>query len=678
MRFSGRPRGFCERIDTGQLEKPAVLNAYQSTLPCELDKRSLDAIEAHWSHIHQMLLAAAKSSCGVSNRQQGHWVSSQSLEFIDARRHIPARSEHNETRKELRVKVRASLKRDRESWWSHRASEMEMAAALRNHHFSPATDRPTPWAAPLDPPSRSEVEHEIKLLKLNKAAGPDDLPPALFKFGGPALVDDLHELLVRLWEQETVPTDWSRSVIVPVFKGGSRSECGSHRGISLISIASKLLTSVIIHRLTGTRESQIREEQAGFRRGRGYIDHIFTVRQLLEYLHIYWRPTVVVFLDIKGAFDSVDRRALWDSLLRKDVLEKYVNIIRALYARSTRRVRAYGKLSSPFIISSCVRQGCPLSPFLFNFAVDKVMEIAFTRHDFEGVDLLPGERLLDLEYADDIALTCESSQTCQAALDRLALAVRQFGLCFAPSKCKAFLQDWSGPPPTLTLGGDQLEVVQKFSYLGSCISASGLRMRTNRIAKARGAFANLRHLWRRRDITLALKGRVYNAAVRSILLYGCETWPLKAADLKRLVTFDHRCLRNLAHIWWEHRVSNERIRRLVYGTGKGNEPLSTVISRIRLRWLGHVLRMPAHRLARRALFAGRGCGWKKSRGGQALNWSRGMKALTSELSSVRASRLPGWGPKDDEHVWLDTLADMARSRPQWRSCYEFLCPTPSS
>ncbi|CAH8543079.1 unnamed protein product [Dicrocoelium dendriticum] len=281
--------------------------------------------------MQQALLAAGKSSCGMSNRQHEHWVSSQSLELIDARRHITTGSEHNETRKELRAKLCASLKKGRESWWSRRATEMEMAAALGNHRelfrliretgsrrpgvsetirdesgqpihnlskrlerwaehferqfnrselldFSPTSDRPAPWVVHLDPPSRSEVEHEIKLLKLNKAAGPDDLPPALFKFGKPALVDDLHELLVKLWEQETVPTDWSRSVIVPIFKEGSRSECGSHRGISLISITSKLLASIILHRLTGTRESQIREEQAGFRRGSGCIDHIFTLR----------------------------------------------------------------------------------------------------------------------------------------------------------------------------------------------------------------------------------------------------------------------------------------------------------------------------------------------------------------------------------------------------------------
>ncbi|CAH8442995.1 unnamed protein product [Dicrocoelium dendriticum] len=404
-----------------------------------------------------------------------------------------------------------NLSKRLERWAEHFEKQFNR---LELFDSSPASDRPAPGTVLSDPPSRSEVKREIGLLKLNKAAGPNDLPPALFKFGGSALVEALHELLVKLWEHQTVPTDWSRSVIVPIFKGGSRSECGNHGGISLISIASKLLASIILHRLTGARESQIREGQAGFRRGRGCIDHIFTLRQSLEHRHTYWRPTVVLFLDIKEAFDSVGRCALWNCLLRKGVPEKYVNIIQALYARSTGRMRAYGKLSPPFNISSGVRQGCPLSPFLYNFAIDEVMEIAFTGHDLEGVELLPGERRLDLEYADDIALICDSSQTCQAALDRLALVDSRFGPCFAPSKCKAFLQDWQRSPPALTLGGDQLEVVQKFSYLGSCISALGIEDEiTNRIAKARIAFANLRHLWRRRDIIPALQGRVYNAAI---------------------------------------------------------------------------------------------------------------------------------------------------------------------
>ncbi|TNN07774.1 hypothetical protein EWB00_007528, partial [Schistosoma japonicum] len=78
-----------------------------------------------------------------------------------------------------------------------------------------------------------------------------------------------------------------------------KSSCDNHRGISLTNIVSKLLASIILRRLTRAREEQTRENQAGFRPGRGCIDHIFTLRQVLEHRHTFRRPTIVVFLDLK-------------------------------------------------------------------------------------------------------------------------------------------------------------------------------------------------------------------------------------------------------------------------------------------------------------------------------------------------------------------------------------------
>ena len=72
-------------------------------------------------------------------------------------------------------------------------------------------------------------------------------------------------------------------------------------------VITKLLASIILNRLTPARENQIREQQAGFRPGRGCIDHIFTLRQYLEHRNIFCRHTIAVFLDLKAAFDSVDR-----------------------------------------------------------------------------------------------------------------------------------------------------------------------------------------------------------------------------------------------------------------------------------------------------------------------------------------------------------------------------------
>ena len=86
-------------------------------------------------------------------------------------------------------------------------------------------------------------------------------------------------------------------------------------------------------------------------------------------------------------------------------------------------------------------------------------------------------------------------------------------------------QEWNTPEPPLNLNGVGLDMVDHFTYLGSCLSKGGsIGSEINaRINKARIAFANLLHLWRRNDVSLPVKGRVCNAAVRSVLLYGYET-----------------------------------------------------------------------------------------------------------------------------------------------------------
>ena len=132
-----------------------------------------------------------------------------------------------------------------------------------------------------------------------------------------------------------------------------------------MNVASKVLSGLILRRLTGHREGQIRENQAGFRPGRGCIDHIFALRQILELRHSFQQPTMVVLLDLKSAFDSVDRQALWQCLSVKGVPPKFLNILKALYAHPRGRVRVYGRLSPEFSTSSGVRQGCS-SPLYFS------------------------------------------------------------------------------------------------------------------------------------------------------------------------------------------------------------------------------------------------------------------------------------------------------------------------
>ena len=186
------------------------------------------------------------------------------------------------------------------------------------------------------------------------------------------------------------------------------------------------------------------------------------------------------------------------------------------------------------------------------------MRNSLTEHETVGVDLVMGERLCDLEYADDVVCFYDTAESAQLILDRLTGAIIPFGVCFAPSKCKVMYQDWDSSEPSLNLNGVRLDGVDHFTYLGSCLSEDGGigSEISARISKARMTFANLFHLSRKNDVSLPVEGRVYNAAVRCVLLYRCETWPLQQQDVHRLEVFDHRCLRQLAKVGWSDRVNN--------------------------------------------------------------------------------------------------------------------------
>ncbi|KAA3677273.1 uncharacterized protein DEA37_0014771 [Paragonimus westermani] len=123
--------------------------------------------------------------------------------------------------------------------------------------------------------------------------------------------------------------------------------------------------------------------------------------------------------------------------------------------------------------------------------------------------------------------------------------------------------------------------------------------------------------------------------------------------------FDHRCLRHLAHIKWADRVSNAAVRRRVFRNVRDARSIGQVVTLHSLRWLGHVLRMPAERLPYRALYTEGTSDWVKPRGGQATTWSGNMKTMTAPLSKVGRHRLPGWGPRDHSNCWLQTLSEMA-------------------
>ena len=132
-------------------------------------------------------------------------------------------------------------------------------------------------------PTVSETVKAIKLLSSGKAPGSDAIPAEIYKAGGPPVAEKLTEVFHIMWRKEAIPQEFKDATIIHLFKRtGNPQVCDNHRGISLLSIAGKILARVLLNRLNEHLERSGLSTSVDSGKNRGTIDMIFTARQLQE------------------------------------------------------------------------------------------------------------------------------------------------------------------------------------------------------------------------------------------------------------------------------------------------------------------------------------------------------------------------------------------------------------
>ena len=303
---------------------------------------------------------------------------------------------------------------------------------------------------------------------------------------------------------------------------------------------------------------------------------------------------------------------------------KITALFQGLYADAESCVRVNGKDSSYFTINSGVRQACVAAPDLFNCVIDHLMTRVCER--VPGVSF--GEyNLSDLEYAKDTAALTEDLPTLVLALDTFAEEAAKLGLKINWDKTELMHVGDGEDPQPLIYDGIEVKFVPKFKYLGSILTKTGdLKPEVDRRrALATSAMQSLsRPLWRHRHISRRTKLRVYNASVLSILLYGAETWAITKSMENRIDGFDSRSLRRIEHIHWSQHVTNEEVRRRTQ-----QPPATSLIAMRRVRWYGHLLRLPPDHPTKALLdFNPAEHGWRRPRGAPRTRW---LDVVASDL-----------------------------------------------
>ena len=341
---------------------------------------------------------------------------------------------------------------------------------------------------------------------------------------------------------------------------------------------------------------------------------------------------------------------MWQILRHYAIPAKLTSLIKNSYKDMSCQVVHQGKPTRKFEVSTGVRQGCLLSPFLFLLAIDWIMNKT-TEGAKNGIQWTLWSQLEDLDFADDIALLAHNHQQIQDKTTRLRTISSQVGLDIHPEKTQVIKMNTLSTAP-VSLDGSNLEEVQSFTYLGSKIDRLGGTDADvkARIGKARTAFTLLRNIWKSRQLNTKTKLRFFNSNVKSVLLYGSETWRTTKNNIRKVQTFINGCLRKILGIFWPETINNNDLWQRTEQLEAEEE-----IKRRKWRWIGHTLRKPPTNITRQALT------WnpqgRRKRGRPRNSWRRDLEAEARQTG----------------HSW-NQLEKLAQDRTRWRAAVGGLRP----
>ena len=307
---------------------------------------------------------------------------------------------------------------------------------------------------------------------------------------------------------------------------------------------------------------RLRKEQAGFRPGRGTVEQIFIVHNILEQSMSGMLPHTFILLTLRRRLTVEDHESIGDS---RQADRNGEGAVRWIHVCSDQRRRNNGQIPSG--------HRCEAGMFHVGIPVSTGHQVGDEEDGGRTEDFT---RLLeDIDYTDDLLLLTSRVDHMQEKTARLEENAGRVGLKLNPQKCK-WMKVNSRNSEGLRVRDSLVEEVNSFTYLEAQVTRDkgGTLDIKRRTALAYASFNRVNKIWSTRVISRNTKVTLFKTLVLSVLLYSCDTWKLTKGEEKKLDTFQAKCFRRMLRIRWQQHVKNKEVLEMA-----GAEPISVKVRR---------------------------------------------------------------------------------------------------
>ena len=449
----------------------------------------------------------------------------------------------------------------------------------------------------------------LNYLKIIKAAASDRIKNEMIRHSIDSMCSVYIKLFNLILKSGIFPDTWCVGSLTPIFKNGDISDTNNYRGICVSSCLGKFFTLILNRRLLNyvQQHSLLHNSQIGFMPGNRTTDHIFSLRTIVDrYVKDVSRGKIYAcFIDFKKAFDSVWHVGLLMRLQDYNINGHFYNLIKSLYSKSKCFIKLGSKRTKTFDYTRGVRQGCILSPLLFNLYLNE-LSVQLDRTPRSDPIILPNSnKLTSLLYADDLVLLSKSKEGLQNCINTVSEFCNKWHMNVNEKKSKIMIFSKKTCKkvnhPSFTCNKNKLDVVSEFTYLGVKLSSTGnfiAHLNQSR-EKALHAFFKLTQIADFKELKPKQANKLFDSMIAPILTYGCEVWG--AYQKQNFDNWDKSQTEKVHLRFCKYYLGiNRKASNIASRSELGRFPLKIFVDTLILKFYNHLITLPDDSVAKQA------------------------------------------------------------------------------